>query len=359
MDSITQALLGAALQGALLGRVQGRRALLYGAALATVPDLDVFIRYADPVSQMTFHRGFTHSLFVLTALALALSTLVMAVARWRWPDHGYRWPRLMLTFWLVLVTHPLLDAFTVYGTQLLWPLGVTPQSWAAVFIVDPVYSVPLLLAVAYAAVRGLGLRSRQWLGVALVFSTLYLGGGLAGRMAAEQRLQAALEAQGVTVSEVKAVPMAFTSLVWRVLAKTPDGDYIEAVSSVLDRDAPEMQRLSRHIEDARLLDGVMLHERLRWFTDDWLRYDIIGDALVVTDLRMGTPGNYNFRFQMARRDAQGQWQAVTPSRWREDDGRSMFDREQLTLIWRRIFTAQPPLPLATWQTRFLGPQGAQ
>lgn len=52
--------------GALLGRVQGRRALIYGAALATVPDLDVLMRYPDPVSLMTYHRGFSHSIFVLT-----------------------------------------------------------------------------------------------------------------------------------------------------------------------------------------------------------------------------------------------------------------------------------------------------
>ena len=39
MDSITQAVLGASIQGALLGRWQGRRALLYGAMLGTLPDL--------------------------------------------------------------------------------------------------------------------------------------------------------------------------------------------------------------------------------------------------------------------------------------------------------------------------------
>ena len=65
MDSVTQAVLGAGIQGALLGRVQGRRALFYGAALATVPDLDVLMRYPDPVSLMTYHRGFSHSILSL------------------------------------------------------------------------------------------------------------------------------------------------------------------------------------------------------------------------------------------------------------------------------------------------------
>lgn len=349
MDSITQALLGAALQGSLLGRIQGRRALAYGAALATVPDLDVFVHYADPVSQMTFHRGFSHSLFMLTGLAVVLTAVVMALARWRWPDHGYRWPRLLLTFWLVLVTHPLLDAFTVYGTQLLWPLQVTPQSWAGVFIVDPVYSVPLLLTVLYAAVVGLGERARRLLTAALVFGALYLGFGVGARLLTEQRFAAALDAQGIAHERVRAVPMAFNTFIWRVLATTPDGHYYEGVSSLFDHAPPEMQRQPLHLEAAQPLAGVALHERLRWFTDDWLRYDVIGDALVVSDLRMGTPSDYNFRFVMARRDAQGQWQAVQPSRWRGSHAGGLVDRQMLALMWRRIFSQTPPLPLAAWQ----------
>lgn len=344
MDSITQAVLGAALQGAVLGRIQGRRSLIYGAALGTLPDLDVVIRYADPVSQMTFHRGFSHSIFVLTGLALLLAWLVA----WRWPGRGYTPGRLFLAFWLALVTHPVLDAFTVYGTQLFWPLHLTPESWAAVFIIDPVYTVPLLLAVGYAAIRGLKGRATAMLCLALGLSTLYLGFGLAGRMAAEQRFHLALQAQGVEASEVRAVPIAFNSLIWRVLAKTPDGDYYEGVSSGFDREPPEMLHQSRNLEAARVLAGSPLYERLRWFTDDWLRYDIMGDSLVVTDLRMGMPGNYSFRFEMARRDAAGQWTVIQPRGWIGGGAASLFDGERLSLIWRRILDQQPPLPLAVW-----------
>ena len=77
MDSLTQAVLGATVQTALLGRWQGRRAILYGAALATLPDLDVVIDYGDAVKEMTYHRGFSHSLFVLTGLALLLTGMVI------------------------------------------------------------------------------------------------------------------------------------------------------------------------------------------------------------------------------------------------------------------------------------------
>lgn len=350
MDSLTQAVLGAALQGAVLGRVQGRRALLYGAALATLPDMDVLIRYADPVSQMTFHRGFSHSLFVLTGLALLMTWGLLAVARTRWPQAGYTPGRVFLAFWLVLLTHPLLDAFTVYGTQLFWPFQFTPQSWAAVFIIDPIYTLPLLLGVLYAAVKGITRRSVALLSAALVFSTAYLGFGLVGREVAEQRFRAALDEKGIQVTALRAIPMAFNSLLWRVIAKTPQGDYYEGASSLFDREPPEWQRQPRGLDLAEALHDVPLHARLRWFSDDWLRYDRLGDALVVTDLRMGIPGNYTFRFIMAR-CVDGHWTPVTPAAWPGAGVGSMGNVADLQRILTRIFQQQPALPLADWMAR--------
>jgi len=340
MDSVTQAVLGAGIQGALLGRVQGRRALIYGAALATVPDLDVLMSYPDPVSLMTYHRGFSHSVFVLTGLAAFLAWLI----RKYWPQAPYSGRRLFLTLWLVLVTHPVLDAFTVYGTQLFWPLALIPESWAAVFIIDPVYTVPLLLAVLFAIGFGMTHTARRLLAAALVFSTAYLGFGLAGRIAAEDRVREAMQGQGIAVSELRAVPMPFNTLVWRVIAKTPDGHYYESVSSLFDREPPEWLRQPLNLDVAQALANAPLHQRLRWFTDDWLRYDVIGNALVVTDLRMGMAGHYTFRFKMAERAADGSWQAVTPSSWPSERG----GWGELKLVLARILHAQPPLPLAQW-----------
>ncbi len=78
MDSITQAVLGASIQGALLGRWQGPQSLLYGAALATLPDLDVVMEYGDAVANMTYHRGFSHSFVRPQRLALLLTWLIQA-----------------------------------------------------------------------------------------------------------------------------------------------------------------------------------------------------------------------------------------------------------------------------------------
>ena len=303
-------------------------------------DLDVLMRYPDPVSLMTYHRGFSHSIFVLTGLAALLTWLI----RKYWPQAQYSGRRLFLTLWLVLVTHPLLDAFTVYGTQLFWPIPSIPESWSAIFIIDPVYTVPLLLAAVYAAAVGMTRNARRFLAGALVFSTAYLGFGLAGRIAAEHRVRDAMQAQGIAVTELRAMPMPLNTLLWRVIAKTPDGHYYEAVSSWFDRVPPESLRQPLNLDVGQALAGVPLHERLRWFTDDWLRYDVMDDALVVTDLRMGMAGHYNFRFKMAERDPDGAWRAVTPSSWPGERG----GWAELKLVLARILHAQPPLPLAQW-----------
>ena len=65
MDSLTQITLGAALGEAVLGRQVGRKAMLYGAVCGTLPDLDVLLKFGDPVMDFTFHRSFSHSIFVL------------------------------------------------------------------------------------------------------------------------------------------------------------------------------------------------------------------------------------------------------------------------------------------------------
>ncbi|MGB1248508.1 MAG: metal-dependent hydrolase, partial [Chitinophagales bacterium] len=52
---------------------------------------------------------------------------------------------LWLFSFLALFTHVLLDAFTTYGTQLLLPFSDKRISFDSINIVDPVYTIPLLL----------------------------------------------------------------------------------------------------------------------------------------------------------------------------------------------------------------------
>src|SRR5690606_34152133 len=129
MDSLSQLLLGAACTAACVPARHRRAGLLAGAALGTLPDLDVLplsLLDLDPVQQMTLHRGASHSLLVLPLLALALWWLLR-----RWPPVREAPRAWLLGMALALVTHPLLDAFTVYGTQLAWPFEPPPAMWAS------------------------------------------------------------------------------------------------------------------------------------------------------------------------------------------------------------------------------------
>ncbi|WP_417775633.1 metal-dependent hydrolase [Stutzerimonas xanthomarina] len=339
MDSITQALLGATVQASLLGRWQGRKALLYGAALGTLPDLDVVIDYGDAIADMTYHRGFSHSLFVLGSLAVALAWLARRIR----PDPNYSSRRLFLTIWLVLMTHVLLDAFTSYGTQLFWPLTAPPVAWSSVFIIDPLYSVPLLLAVLSGMIVGVKDRRPRWAASALMLSSLYLGFTLAGKQMAEQRVEAVMNAQGIQASQLFSTPTPFNSLLWRIIV-IEDDHYYESLVSWFDEQPPKLVSIPRGERFATALSESRQHARLQWFTGGVLRYDDVGGQLLVTDLRLGMTGFHPFRFALAERNGEG-WELI-PFVERLPTEHANLDR--LKQIWQRIWQQQPGLPLAEW-----------
>jgi len=357
MDSITQAALGAGIVGAALGRHYGRKALLAGAVLGTLPDMDVVIRYADPLTKMISHRGFSHSVFVLTLMSLVLwAVLAPRLCR---PDglSTHASPgklRLLAAIWLALITHPMLDAFTAYGTQLFWPFKPVPASWASIFIVDPFFTLPLLLAVLWAALRGRTQQNAAKHGTALyatlIWCVAYLALSLAAKHTIETRARAQLQAAGYTVIETFSVPQPLSILLWRVVTKTGDGTYHESIHGLFDGQTGE--RL-QHPLGEDLLGNMNLPADnpplagLQWFSGGWLRYEDINGQLVVSDLRMGmAAGHYNFRFAVAERDSSTDpWRAITPVQLR-----SVFAAYEGNMgrVLRRIWQPLPPLPLQEW-----------
>lgn len=339
MDSITQAVLGASIQGALLGRWQGRKALLYGAMLGTLPDLDVVIDYGDAVAEMTYHRGFTHSLFVLFGVALLLTWLVRRLH----PHPGYSPRRLFATLALILLTHPLLDSFTSYGTQLFWPLMPTPTAWSSIFIIDPLYTAPLAIAVLLGLLFGLRDKTAKAPLIALVLSTLYLGSTLAGKSMAEQRVEAQLARQGIQAEALFSTPTPLNSLLWRVIVL--DGAYYhEALVGWFDQQPPQLSRLPRGTALAEVLADSAAHQRLAWFTNGVLRYDQIGEHLVVTDIRLGMTGVHPFRFDFAIKH-DGEWRVHERiDRWPS----GLVDLTRLQVLWRRIWQPDLQVPLTAW-----------
>ena len=306
MDSVTHILLGASCAAVLAPPAQRRIAMLAGAVLNTLPDLDVFVRYGDPVADMTYHRSFTHSLFVLPVAALA----IWALLRWTWQPAREAPARWLGICFLALLTHPVLDSFTVYGTQLWWPLDTPPVMASSLFIIDPAVTLPLLAGVVAAWRLSDPARGQRWLAGGLAVVVAYLGWGLVAKSDVERAVRAQLAGEGLGEAPVLSVPTPFNSILWRVVVLTPDG-YREGFRRVF---AGAPTRWEAHRGDRAALGtlaGAWAVRRMDWFTHGfWTVRDHDG-RLVVEDLRMGMEPDYIFRFVVAeRRD--GAWSAVEP-----------------------------------------------
>ena len=146
MDSITQSVLGAAIGEAMLGRKMGSSGAAIGAVVATIPDLDVvFYLFYDSLAMLSIHRGFSHSIVFSIAGALLIA-FVLSRTKWARSTSFF----LLFTFsWVCLITHILLDTFTAYGTQLLLPFSDARLGFDSINVVDPVYTLPLLLGLAF------------------------------------------------------------------------------------------------------------------------------------------------------------------------------------------------------------------
>ncbi len=231
MDPLTQGLLGASFGQALYGRALGRRALVWGALVGMTPDLDVLANPVSPMAEWLWHRGPTHALVFGPAVGPAIGWLL-------WKRKGGRlrdWVGLCV---VALFTHPLLDVFTTYGTQLLWPFSRQRFAFDAVAIVDPVYS----LALAVALVLGLrwGVRTtlaRRAAWTALALSSAYVGLGLAVNARAEALARGQLVAEGVAEARVAAYPTLFQLPSRRVVARSGDEVRVGWVS--VARTAPD------------------------------------------------------------------------------------------------------------------------
>ena len=294
MDSLSQMALGAALGVAVMGRKTAPwKAALVGAVVGTLPDLDVLINHGDPIRDMTLHRTESHALFYLTLFAPLCAWLVAKCAG---EKHLYK--HWWLAVWLVLITHPLLDTMTIYGTQLALPFSDYPVGIGSIFIIDPLYTLPLLIGIGVAVVRK-SLTGLRWNTIGLTLSSVYLLWGLAMQFYVGTLADKSLAAQGLSVHQRLVVASPFNSVLWRVLAITPNG-YAEGFYSLLDRDT--------HIRFVEYPRGEHIYNlvrsnwevnRIAWFSHGYFKMEEKNGVISIADLRMGVEPYYTFTFEVA------------------------------------------------------------
>lgn len=324
MDSLTHITFGAALGGMLFGRRAGIRPFLYGALVGTLPDIDALFM-DDGIGALLVHRGVTHSLFFQ---ALAIPLLVAAVlALFR--DQRPHWRRWTLLTGLVLLTHSMLDTLNPYGVQLFLPFSDAFVSFNAVYVVDPLFTLPLLIAL-WLAWRYRS-AARPATAVALAFCAVYAGTGLLGRAHVQEIAVQELDRQGIE-AQVIAMPTPFNIALWRVLA-VDDERYYEGHYSFLDgTGAVEFDRSGTRGGALPALDEHESVERLKRFAAGFYAFHRDGETIVMRDLRLGQRDHYPVSFVVGR--------------WNDDGIELLPDRRAATVspgltdlhwLWSRLW----------------------
>jgi len=332
MDSLTQLTFGAACGEAVLGQKVGRKALIWGAVLGTLPDLDVFIPLGGPVNDFVYHRGFSHSLFLLALFSPLIAWLISKIH----PETKRYYRGWVLLSFLVLEASVLLDFLTIYGTQILWPFDTTPLALPVLFIIDPLFTLPILAGVLAALVlkkrRSLGRRINS---VGLFLSLAYLAWALAAGEFVESRAKEKLARQGVSYSRLISSPAPFTTLLWRVVGIDKDS-YFETYVSLFDQNTPLF--VDFYPRNLALMAGIEEHPpvvKLKRFTRGYYAFSTAGDDVVMTDLRMGSEPDYVFRFKVARLNDRH------PQPIDDERLKTTQDWRRLAWVWKRIWD---PLP---------------
>ncbi|MBX3706798.1 MAG: metal-dependent hydrolase [Pseudomonadales bacterium] len=294
MDPVSQAALGA-----VVGQAAGHRRLGYwaaavGALAGALPDIDVLFSVGgDFFDQLVLHRGFTHSLLFAPLAGPLIGWLVWRVelARGLAPARSTgRLATWMLVASLALLSHPLLDVLTPYGTQLLAPLSDARFAINAMPIIDPLYTALLCLGLWLAA-RPLARHAHTTAVLTLLVSCSYLGFGWYLNHAAEREAIRQLAAAGITDARVAAFPTILQVHYRRVVARTPDADRVGYISMwqpcPIDWRAAPVHDGTEIAQFLATREGAIFH----WFTMGWTRFvhAVDGDRLLLRaiDLRYG------------------------------------------------------------------------
>ncbi|MEM8506582.1 MAG: metal-dependent hydrolase [Bacteroidota bacterium] len=306
MDSLTQIVLGAAVGEATLGKKAGNKALLYGAIAGTIPDLDVIANaFTDTITAIELHRGFSHSIAFSILLAPVFGVVVNKMEQKL--NLGWK-PWAWLFFW-GLFTHPLLDAFTTWGTRLFWPFDIR-LAFNSIFVIDPMYTIPFLVLTLLVLFYKRGSKTRRRLNrLGLVVSTGYLLLTLVIKVVVNQRFERALQRQEISYRAISTRPSPMNTILWNANIDTTE-EYLIADYSFFDTAPIQFKRYPKNREASKEMMAFPNVQRLINIAEGWFILEQKQGQWFFYDLRFGLIPRKNdapfFSFSYALRKENGQ-----------------------------------------------------
>ena len=241
-------------------------------------------------------------------------------------------------FFYAIITHPILDAFTTFGTRLFWPFSDVRVSLSNISIVDPIYTIPFLATVIACGFYSRTDRRRQitnWIGIGV--SCSYMMATMMTRQHVDGVMESSLLKQGIIPDRMMATPTIFNNILWFSIAQK-DSNYYCGYYSLLDRERkidsirvlPQNQYLVKEYMDQKEL------KILTWFSEQYYNLMDLGNGqMQYNDLRYGTlsfkfdePKDFIFHFNLTK---EGDHLKVLPER-----ERPKRDPEELQKFWERI-----------------------
>lgn len=293
MDSLTQIVLGAAVGEAVLGRKIGNKAMLYGAIAGTIPDLDVLARnFVDTITATEAHRGFSHSIIFCVIAAPIFGWLVNKLEK----KKNLGWKSWAWLFFWGFFTHPLLDCFTTWGTQLFWPFEWR-IAFNSIFVIDPLYTIPFMVCVIWAMfLKRTSSKRRKinWTGI--MISSTYLALTVVLKLVATQKFKDGFESQNIQYKEISIRPAAFNTILWNANVETANsyllGDYsFFDTQSIKFDEYPKNRPAEPVYESAQAREDL---ERLKNIAQGWYLMENKNEQWCFYDLRFGLrPVNQN------------------------------------------------------------------
>ena len=313
MDSLTQIILGAACGEAVLGKKIGNKALLFGAIGGTIPDLDVFVGnwlYGNEIDAMLFHRGFMHSILFSVLAAFFLGWLVHKLYNSGKRLHTTTQNDWINLFFWSLFTHPILDCFTPYGTQLFAPFSNYRVAFNNIAVVDPIYTLPFLVCmIVLMFFKRTSFNRRFWLKFGLGISSFYMLFTFGNKAYMDSVFKKSLNIEGLGFKRYETQPTIFNNVLWYGVAESDSLFYV-AYYSLLDKKSQFIDFKALPKEKALTAEKYPRIKDLAWFSNDYYSIYKIGDnEYQYNDLRYPLTNEENskssvFKFQLYEENSQ-------------------------------------------------------